>query len=85
VALAQALRTGRIAAAALDVTEEEPIPLDDPLLGLPNCLVVPHIGSATIQARSRMADMAVDNVIAGLAGLPLPTCVNPEATTLRKR
>jgi glyoxylate reductase len=85
VALAQALRTGRIAAAALDVTEEEPIPLDDPLLGLPNCLVVPHIGSATIQARSRMADMAVDNVLAGLAGLPLPTCVNPEATTLRKR
>jgi glyoxylate reductase len=84
-ALAEALRTNRIAAAGLDVTEEEPIPGDDPLLRLPNCLVVPHIGSATVQARSKMADMAVDNVIAGLAGLPLPTCVNPEVASLRER
>ncbi|MBO0886285.1 MAG: D-glycerate dehydrogenase, partial [Acidimicrobiales bacterium] len=82
-ALAEALRANRIAAAGLDVTEEEPIPLDDPLLGLANCLVLPHIGSATIQARSKMADMAVDNVLAGLAGRPLPTCVNPAA--LRRR
>lgn len=76
-ALAEALRANRIAAAGLDVTEEEPIPLDDPLLGLPNCVVLPHIGSATVQARSKMADMAVDNVLAGLAGRPLPTGVNP--------
>ena len=82
-ALAEALRARRIAAAGLDVTEEEPIPLDDPLLGLPNCLVLPHIGSATVQARSKMADMAVDNVLAALAGQPLPTCINPAALRTR--
>lgn len=82
-ALAEALLAKRIAAAGLDVTEEEPIPLDDPLLGLPNCIVVPHIGSATVKARSKMADMAVDNVLAGLAGQPLPTCVNPAALPTR--
>jgi lactate dehydrogenase-like 2-hydroxyacid dehydrogenase len=82
-ALADALRQKRIAAAGLDVTEEEPIPLDDPLLGLPNCIVLPHIGSATVKARSKMADMAVDNVLAGLAGQPLPTCINPAALPTR--
>jgi lactate dehydrogenase-like 2-hydroxyacid dehydrogenase len=77
-ALAAALRAGDIFAAALDVVEEEPIPPDDELLDLPNCLVLPHVGSATVATRSRMADMAIDNVLAVLAGDPPPNCVNPE-------
>jgi glyoxylate reductase len=71
-ALANALRDGRLAAAALDVTDPEPLPTDDPLLTAPKLLVVPHIGSATNTARTRMAHMAVDNLLAGLAGEPLP-------------
>jgi lactate dehydrogenase-like 2-hydroxyacid dehydrogenase len=77
-ALAQALRERRIFAAALDVVEREPIAPDDPLLSLDNCLVVPHIGSATVATRARMAAMAADNVLAGLRGERLPNCVNPE-------
>ena len=76
-ALYEALRDGIILAAALDVTEPEPIPLDDPLLTLDNCLIVPHIASASVATRAKMAQMAVDNVIAGLRGEPLPTCANP--------
>jgi glyoxylate reductase len=72
VALASALRSGRLAAAALDVTDPEPLPPDDPLLSAPNLLVVPHIGSATRGARERMATLAVDNLLAGLAGAPVP-------------
>ena len=71
-ALAAALHEGRLGAAALDVTDPEPLPADDPLLAAPNLLVVPHIGSATHTARTRMAHMAVDNLLAGLAGEPLP-------------
>jgi glyoxylate reductase len=71
-ALRAALAEGRIAAAALDVTDPEPPPPDDPLLGAPNLLVVPHIGSATRTARERMADLAVENLLAGLEGRPLP-------------
>lgn len=78
-ALARALRTREIMAAGLDVVEHEPIPPDDELLALPNCLVLPHVGSATVATRSKMADMAVDNVLAVLAGEAPPTCVNPEA------
>lgn len=77
-ALARALRTGEIFAAGLDVVDDEPIPPDDELLALPNCLVLPHVGSATVATRSKMADMAADNVLAVLAGAPPPTCVNPE-------
>jgi glyoxylate reductase len=72
VALAAALRGGDIAAAALDVTDPEPPRPDDPLLGAPNLTVLPHIGSATVRARERMADMAVDNLLAALAGGPMP-------------
>ncbi|HUZ20365.1 MAG TPA: D-glycerate dehydrogenase [Acidimicrobiales bacterium] len=77
-ALAEALGAHRIGGAGLDVTEVEPIPLDDPLLTLDNCVVLPHIGSATLVTRSRMARLAVDNVLAGLAGERLPNCVNPD-------
>lgn len=77
-ALVEALRTGAIAAAGLDVVEHEPIPLDDPLLQLSNCIVLPHIGSATVATRTRMAELAADNLLAGIAGEPLPACVNPE-------
>jgi lactate dehydrogenase-like 2-hydroxyacid dehydrogenase len=77
-ALHQALREGQIAAAGLDVTDPEPMDKDDPLLRLPNCLVLPHTGSATKQARTRMATLAVDNVIHGLRGERLPHCANPE-------
>ena len=71
-ALSLALSEGWIGGAALDVTDPEPLPADDPLLAAPNLLVVPHIGSATHRTRERMADMAVDNLLAGLAGDPMP-------------
>ncbi len=77
-ALYRALQEGWIAYAALDVTEPEPIPPDDPLLTLPNCIVVPHIGSATQATRRRMALIAAENLIAGVQGKRLPYCVNPE-------
>jgi lactate dehydrogenase-like 2-hydroxyacid dehydrogenase len=75
VALAAALRDGVIAAAALDVTDPEPIAPDDPLLSLDNCLVVPHIASASRATRGRMAAMAAANLLAGVRGQPLPTPV----------
>jgi glyoxylate reductase len=71
-ALAAALHDGTIAAAALDVTDPEPLPADDPLLEAPHVLVVPHIGSATTMTRARMTDMAVDNLLAALRGEPMP-------------
>jgi glyoxylate reductase len=71
-ALAAALRDGEIGGAALDVTVPEPLPADDPMLGAPNLLVVPHIGSATQGARAAMTDRAVRNLLAGLAGEPVP-------------
>jgi glyoxylate reductase len=76
-ALLDALQRRRIAAAALDVTDPEPLPRDHPLLSLDNCLVVPHIGSATVATRRRMAHMVIENLLAGLAGERLPYCANP--------
>jgi glyoxylate reductase len=75
-ALYDALKHNKIAYAALDVTDPEPIPGDHPLLGLPNILITPHIGSATFETRNRMAMLAVDNLLAGLAKKALPACVN---------
>jgi len=77
-ALEQALRDGEIFAAGLDVTEPEPLPADHPLVALPNCIVVPHIASATSVTRGKMAAMAAANLLAGLRGERLPTPVNPE-------
>lgn len=77
VALRDALQAGRIAGAALDVTDPEPLPPDDPLLSAPNLIVLPHIGSATWGTRRRMAELACANLIAGLEGRPLPHSVNP--------
>lgn len=71
-ALAQALASGRIRAAGLDVTAVEPLSMDSPLLQMDNVVVLPHIGSASLATRSKMADMAVANLRAGLAGAPLP-------------
>jgi glyoxylate reductase len=71
-ALARALQDGEIGGAALDVTVPEPLPADDPLLQAPNLLVVPHIGSATEGARQAMTDRAVRNLLAGIAGEPVP-------------
>ncbi|MGH2916649.1 MAG: 2-hydroxyacid dehydrogenase [Solirubrobacteraceae bacterium] len=76
-ALVAALHEGRIAAAALDVTDPEPPAADDPLLKTPNLLVVPHIGSATRTARERMADLAVGNLIAALDDEPMAHPVAP--------
>lgn len=76
VALGRALTEGTIAGAALDVTDPEPLPADDPLLGAPNLIVVPHIGSATHATRERMAALAVDNLLAGLEGRQMPHQVN---------
>jgi glyoxylate reductase len=72
IALARALSQGRLAAAALDVTDPEPLPPEDALWQAPHVLITPHIGSATITARARMADIAVDNVLTALAGEPIP-------------
>jgi lactate dehydrogenase-like 2-hydroxyacid dehydrogenase len=77
-ALHLALRDSEIFAAALDVTDPEPIPPDDPLLSLENCLVVPHIASASRATRGKMAEMAAANLLAGVRGERLPTPVNPE-------
>lgn len=71
-ALAEALAARTIYAAALDVTEPEPLPRDHPLLRLDNVIITPHLGSATEQTRQRMAEASIDNLLAGLSGRPLP-------------
>ncbi len=77
-ALYDALKNGQIAGAALDVTEPEPLPGDHRLHTLTNCLIVPHLGSASTATRSKMAVMAAENLLAGLNNERLPHCVNPE-------
>ena len=78
-ALLSALQSGQISGAALDVTEPEPLPADSPLVQQENCLVVPHIASASRVTRGKMADIAARNLIAGLKGEPLPAGLNNEA------
>jgi glyoxylate reductase len=82
--LADALRKGVIFAAGLDVTDPEPPKVDNPLLKLPNCVVAPHIASATVSSRNAMADIAADNLIAGVSGKPLRAWVNPEVADRRR-
>lgn len=78
-ALYEALKSHQIFAAAIDVTEVEPIPMDSPLLTLDNIIITPHISSASVATRTKMANMAAENLIAGVQGEILPNCVNPEA------
>lgn len=83
-ALAAALRGGTIFAAGLDVTDPEPLPTDHELYALPNCVIVPHIASATVGTRNAMARLCANNVLAGVKGEPLPTWVNPEVADKRR-
>ncbi len=76
-ALTEALAARTIYSAALDVTEPEPLPRDHPLLRLDNVIITPHLGSATEQTRQRMAEVSIENLLAGLAGRPLPFPVVP--------
>ena len=78
-ALTRALERGWIAGAALDVTDPEPVPRGHPLMSAPNLILNPHIASASIEARTAMSDLAVDNLLTGLAGEPMPKCYNAEA------
>ena len=77
-ALSDALSSGQIYAAGIDVFEREPVSLENPLLAHSNVVVAPHIGSATTLIRARMADIAADNAMAALRGHPMPHCANPE-------
>ena len=83
-ALAEALRSGTIFAAGLDVTDPEPLPPDHELFALPNCEIVPHIASATVGTRDAMATICAENLLAGVSGKPLPHCVNPEVLAKRR-
>jgi glyoxylate reductase len=78
-ALADALRRGVIFAAGLDVTDPEPLPSSHELFSLPNCVIAPHIASATVDTRNAMAEKCAANLLAGVRGESLPHCVNPEA------
>ncbi len=83
-ALYEALKAKKIFAAGLDVTDPEPLPLNSPLLTLENCVIVPHIGSASERTRDAMARLAAENLIAGLKGELLPHCINPEVYENRR-
>lgn len=82
-ALYKALKEGKIAGAALDVFEKEPISMDNPLLRLDNVVLTPHIGSASYETRSKMADMVAENLIAFFEGRVPPNLVNPEVMKVR--
>ena len=77
-ALVDALRRGSIFAAALDVTDPEPLPADHPLVTMSNCIVVPHTASATVQTRGRMAELAAENLLSGLRGERPPAAVKAD-------
>jgi len=82
-ALAKALKEGWIAGAALDVFEKEPIDADNPLLELSNVVLTPHIGSATLEARKRLAETAAENIISLLKGVAPSNLLNPEVMKVR--
>jgi len=85
VALAEALRSGTIFAAGLDVTDPEPLPPEHELFQLPNCVIAPHIASATIDTRNAMARLCANNLLAGVKGEALPNWVNPEVEGTRRK
>jgi len=76
--LYRALEEGLIWGAGLDVTHPEPMDPSHPLLQMPNVAVLPHIGSATLETRTAMMELTVENILAGLDGRRLPYCVNPQ-------
>ena len=84
-ALVEALQSGAIFAAGLDVTDPEPLPADHPLVSLPNCVVVPHIASASVATRNEMARLAAENLLSALRGERPPHPVNPEALDAQER
>lgn len=83
-ALADALRKGTIFAAGLDVTDPEPLPPEHELYQLRNCVIAPHIASATVFTRNEMARICAENLIAGVTGQKLLACVNPEVEGKRR-
>jgi glyoxylate reductase len=83
-ALADALRSGTIFAAGVDVTDPEPLPPDHELYKLPNCVIAPHIASATVRTRDEMARICAENLIAGVTGGKLTALVNPEVEGKRR-
>jgi len=83
--LFEALHSGAIFAAGLDVTDPEPMSADSPLLSLPNAVIAPHIASATTRSRNAMAEIAADNLLAGLEGRPLRSFVNPDVESRRRK
>lgn len=78
--LYEALKNKQIAAVGLDVTTPEPLPTNHPLLKMKNCVVLPHIGSATMETRSAMAELTAKNILAGLNGQPMPSPLNIPST-----
>ena len=82
-ALYTALKEGWIYAAGLDVTDPEPLPIDDPLLTLENVVIAPHVGSASLDSRGAMCMLAARNLVAGLQGRQLEQCANPEVYQMR--
>jgi glyoxylate reductase len=82
-ALYEALKEGRIAGAGLDVFEQEPTPLDNPLLKLDNVVVAPHISSASYETRSKMAEMVAENLVAFFEGRKPPNLINPDVMKVR--
>jgi glyoxylate reductase len=82
-ALSKALKEKRIAGAALDVFEKEPIETENPLLELENVVLTPHIGSASVETRKKMAMMAAENLVSVLRGEEPPNLVNPEVKKVR--
>jgi glyoxylate reductase len=81
--LYQALKEGMIAGAGLDVSEQEPTPVDNPLLKLDNVVVAPHISSASYETRSKMAEMVAENLVAFFEGRKPPDLVNPDVMKVR--
>ena len=82
-ALHEALRKGQIAGAGLDVFEQEPTPMDNPLLKLDSIVVAPHISSASLETRAKMSEMVAENLVAFFEGKKPPNLINPDVTKTR--